>query len=390
MTPQSRDDLLSLPPDALRRILSEHFAERGQPPYRVGQVERWIFEALAPSIDDMSDLPRAEREALAEHFTLGEAQQQNVAVSADGTVKHVWRLTDGGLVESVLIPTERRLTLCVSSQVGCAMGCTFCATGWGGFDRQLTAGEIVAQYRASRRWAEAHDQGPITNIVYMGMGEPLANRQAVGRSLSILNQGYRVGARRITVSTVGLVPGILELAQRPEQFRLALSLHAPTSELRRELVPLEARHPLPEVMDALARFDAAGGKRITFEYTMIAGVNDALDLAEPLAELAQRVRAFVNLIPYNPIPHRSWSPSPPERIRGFAARLERRGVAVAVRETRGRDIDAACGQLRAHTLVRLERERRTAVSGSGSRSAPSGPRESRGTDGTTPCYTRSR
>lgn len=362
MPPDGRDDLLSLPPDVLRDALAGHFQARGQPLYRVGQVERWIFEALVPSLADMSDLPRAEREALAERFTLGEAEAERVAVSADGTVKHVWRLGDGELVESVLIPTERRLTLCLSSQAGCAMGCTFCATGWGGFDRQLTAGEIVAQYRASRRWAEARGLGPITNLVYMGMGEPLANREAVGRSLSILNGGYRIGARRITVSTVGLVPGILELAERPEQFRLALSLHAPTSELRRELVPLEARYPLPEVMAALERFDAAGGKRITFEYTMIADVNDALELAEPLAELAGRVRAFVNLIPYNPIPYRSWSPSPPERIRAFAARLERRGVAVAVRETRGRDIDAACGQLRAHTLVRLERDRRNVLS----------------------------
>jgi 23S rRNA (adenine2503-C2)-methyltransferase len=359
MSENSRDDLLSLPPDALRRVLSDYFRERGQPPYRVGQVERWIFDALAPSLGEMSDVPRGEREALSDRFALVEAEEASVAKSADGTVKHVWRLTDGELVESVLIPTERRLTLCISSQAGCAMGCTFCATGWGGFDRQLTAGEIVAQYRASRRWAEANEYGQITNIVYMGMGEPLANRQAVGRSLTILNRGYRIGARRITVSTVGLVPGILELAERPEQFRLALSLHAPTSELRRELIPLEARYPLPEVMDALARFDAAGGKRITFEYTMIGGVNDALELTGPLGDLAEKVGAFVNLIPFNPIPYQSWSPSDPARIRAFAARLERRGIAVAVRETRGRDIDAACGQLRAHTLVKLEAGRHT-------------------------------
>jgi 23S rRNA (adenine2503-C2)-methyltransferase len=235
------------------------------------------------------------------------------------------------------------------------MGCTFCATGWGGFDRQLSAGEIVAQYRAARRWAEAHELGPITNIVYMGMGEPLANRSAVHDSLTLLNQGYGVGARRITVSTVGVVPGILELATRPEQFRLALSLHAPVSDLRRELIPLEKRHPLPEVLEALRAFDEAGGKRITFEYTMIAGVNDDPSLIEPLADLAVPVRAFVNLIPFNPIPYQDWSPSPPERIQAFAAGLERRGVSVAVRETRGRDIDAACGQLRAHTLVQLEK-----------------------------------
>ena len=344
-------DLLSLPPDALRLVLLDHFQARGQPAYRAGQVERWVYEALAPSIEAMTDLPRAEREALAERFTLSEAAEATVARSQDGTVKHVWRLGDGELVESVLIPTEKRLTLCISSQAGCAMGCTFCATGWGGFRRQLSAGEIVAQYRASRRWAEAHELGPITNIVYMGMGEPLANRAAVHDSLTILNRGHQVGARRITVSTVGLVPGILELAERPEQFRLALSLHAPVSDLRMELIPLERRYPLPEVMDAIVRFNEAGGKRITFEYTMIAGVNDAPELIEPLADLARKVGAFVNLIPFNPIPYQDWHASPPARIRAFAAGLERRGVTAAVRESRGRDIDAACGQLRAHALA---------------------------------------
>ncbi len=348
-----RADLLSLPPEALRHVLADHFRARGQPSYRAGQVERWLFDSLAPSVEAMTDLPRAERDALAEAFDVTEPAEATVARSQDGTVKHVWRLPDGELVESVLIPTEKRLTLCISSQAGCAMGCTFCATGWGGFRRQLSAGEIVSQYRASRRWAEANDYGQITNIVYMGMGEPLANRAVVNASLTILNRGYGVGARRITVSTVGHVPGILELAERPEQFRLALSLHAPTSALRQELIPLERRYPLPEVLEALARFEEAGGKRITFEYTMIAGINDSLDLVAPLADLAGRVGAFVNLIPFNPIPYQDWRPSPRSRIRAFSQNLARRGVTVAVRESRGRDIDAACGQLRAHALVQL-------------------------------------
>jgi 23S rRNA (adenine2503-C2)-methyltransferase len=364
MPDAAHTDLLSLTPDALRAALGAHFEERGQPAYRAGQVERWVYERLARSIDEMTDLPRAEREALAARFEVCEPEVEKVAQSRDGTVKHLWRFRDGELVESVLIPTKHRLTLCISSQAGCAMGCTFCATGWGGFDRQLTAGEIASQYRGSRRWAEANGLGAISNVVYMGMGEPLANRGPVHASLTILNQGYGVGARRITVSTVGVVPGILELAQRPEQFRLALSLHAPSSDLRRELIPLEKRYPLPEVLAALRRFDDGGGKRITFEYTMIDGVNDGVDLIEPLADLAQEVRAFVNLIPFNPIPYQPWKPSPRDRIKTFADILERRGVSVAVRETRGRDIDAACGQLRGHTLVQLERARDGAPAGS--------------------------
>ncbi|MDX1494944.1 MAG: hypothetical protein R3253_12825, partial [Longimicrobiales bacterium] len=216
MADEAHIDLLSLTPDELRDTLSRHFEDRGQPGYRVEQVERWIYQELARTFQEMTVLPGGERDALARAFRIDEPEAATVQVSEDGTVKHLWRLGDGELVESVLIPAHRRLTLCISSQAGCAMGCTFCATGWGGFDRQLTAGEIVGQYRASRRWAAENDYGPISNIVYMGMGEPLSNRKAVHPSLTILNQGYDVGARRITVSTVGVVPGILELAERPE------------------------------------------------------------------------------------------------------------------------------------------------------------------------------
>jgi 23S rRNA (adenine2503-C2)-methyltransferase len=344
-------DLLGLAPTELRTRVGDFLRARREAAYRAEQVAGWVYGGEARSIDEMTNLSRQLRGALAGSFALREPELERVSRSADGTAKHLWKLPDGELVESVLIPAGDRLTLCISSQAGCAMGCTFCATGWAGFARQLTAGEIVAQFRASRRWAAAEGYPAISNVVFMGMGEPLSNRAAVMPALTILNQGYGVGARRITVSTVGVVPGILELARRPEQFRLAVSLHSPDSDLRRELIPLEQRHPLPELMDALKTFDAAGGKRITFEYTMIDGVNDDLALAARLAELASSLQAFVNLIPFNPIPFRDWRPSRPERIRAFERVLEDRGVSVAVREPRGRDIDAACGQLRARAVA---------------------------------------
>jgi 23S rRNA (adenine2503-C2)-methyltransferase len=350
----AKPDLLGMTPQELKTNLENHFAVRGQPSYRTKQVQDWIFDKLAVGFPAMTNLPEGERAALEDAFSLSEPKVETASRSSDGTVKHLWRLSDGELVESVLIPTEDRLTLCISSQAGCGMGCTFCATGFGGLRRNLTAGEISAQYRASQRWAQEEEYGRISNVVFMGMGEPLANRKALFPALTILNQGYGVGARRITVSTVGLVPGILELAERPEQFRLALSLHAPDSQLRSTLIPLEKRYSLTEVMGALAAFDAAGGKRITFEYTLIHGVNDYEHLAPQLAELAYSLQAFVNLIPFNPIPYQDWEPSPPERIRVFAKALEDRGVSVAVREPRGRDIDAACGQLRASAVKRGE------------------------------------
>ena len=348
--PNAKIDLIALPPDGLETALAQHFSVRGQPTYRVQQVRKWIFDECVPTIAGMTNLPASERVALEAEFSLVEPIPDTVSRSSDGTVKHLWKLDDGELVESVLIPTTDRLTLCISSQAGCAMGCTFCATGWAGFQRQLTAGEIVAQYRASRRWALEHDYGRISNIVYMGMGEPLSNRKALHPSLTILNQGYGIGARRITVSTVGVVPGILELASREEQFRLAVSLHAPESELRSQLIPLENRYSLGALMAALTRFDQAGGRRITFEYTMIRDINDAAHLAPRLADLAISVGAFVNLIPFNPIPYQNWKASRGERIEEFRSVLDSRGVSVAVRVPRGRDIDAACGQLRASRM----------------------------------------
>lgn len=342
-----KPDLAGLLPEDAEAALRAHFAARGQPPYRVGQVVRWLYEREAFSFDAMTDLPAAERAALAEAFTLCAPEAAKISKSTDGTAKHLWRLSDGELIESVLIPTKTRLTLCVSSQAGCAMACAFCATGWAGYRRQLTAGEIVAQFRGARRWARDEGYGEITNIVFMGMGEPLMNPKALFPALQVLNRGYQFGARRITVSTVGVVPGIVKMAEMPEQYRLAVSLHAPNHGLRQEIVPIEKKYPLPVLLDALRKFDEAGGKRITFEYVMIDGVTDEPHLAEELARLVGEFTAFVNLIPFNPIPGTDWQPSSRKRLDHFVEVLERHGISAFVRESRGRDIAAACGQLRA-------------------------------------------
>ncbi|MDE2676951.1 MAG: 23S rRNA (adenine(2503)-C(2))-methyltransferase RlmN [Gemmatimonadetes bacterium] len=345
--PAERPNLLGMTPAELGDAVGGHFRDRGQPAYRARQVARWVHASAARSIGEMTDLPLAERDALERSFRFDEPVLDTVSVSADGTAKHLWMLRGGEVVESVLIPAPGRLTLCISSQAGCALACRFCATGWSGFGRQLSAAEIAGQYRASARWAGERGMGNVSNVVFMGMGEPLANRGAVFPALTILNSGYGLGARRITVSTVGVIPGIEALTRRPEQFRLALSLHAPVPELRRELIPLEQRYPLDQLITALEAFNRGGGRRVTFEYTMIRGVNDDPALLPPLIDLATRVQAFVNLIPFNPIPYVDWRPSHRERVQAFRCGLDEAGVPVAVREPRGRDIDAACGQLRA-------------------------------------------
>jgi 23S rRNA (adenine2503-C2)-methyltransferase len=342
-----RPDLIGMLPEHAAPALQAHFEARGIAAYRVGQTLGRLYDHVALSVDELTELPVAERQALGEAFVWTAPGLARTQVSTDRTAKHLWRMADGELVESVLIPGRDRLTLCISSQAGCAMACTFCATGWSGYRRNLTAGEIVAQYRGARRWGEAEGYGSITNVVYMGMGEPLMNRRPVMDSLTILNGGYGVGARRITVSTVGIIPGIDELARRPEQYKLAISLHAPNHELRQRLIPVEKKYPLAELLDSLRRFEAQGGRRITFEYVMIDGVNDDPALADQLAPLAGEFHAHVNLIPFNPVPGTGWAPSPPSRLREFADRLEARGVNATVRTPRGQDIAAACGQLAA-------------------------------------------
>ncbi|MFW6089111.1 MAG: 23S rRNA (adenine(2503)-C(2))-methyltransferase RlmN [Gemmatimonadota bacterium] len=345
-----RSDLLGLLPGAARAAVGRAVERAGGPAYRVDQVLGWLYERRARSFDEMTNLPLGLRDELAGEFTLAPLEASFEARSRDGTIKHLWRLNDGVEVESVLIPTPGRVTLCLSSQAGCALACRFCATGDFGFRRQLAPAEIVAQYRDADRIAqEAYGQG-IGNIVYMGMGEPFANQDAVFASLEILNEGFGIGARRITVSTVGVVPGILALAERPESFRLAVSLHAPDHDTRLELVPIEKRWPIPELFAAVDAYQARKGRRVTFEYTLIAGINDSVNTARDLVALLGDRLVFVNLIPWNPIPGRDWTPSHGRVISAFLDVLQTAGVPSAVRTPRGRDIAAACGQLR------LERE----------------------------------
>lgn len=343
----AKENLLDLVPAEAERRLREFAAEAGQPAYRGGQVVRHLWMNPAPTFGAMTDLPVAFREALAERFTLPRLEVAARQKSSDGTEKFLFRLRDGEAVETVAIPEGDRLTLCISSQAGCALQCSFCATGAMGFSRNLDVSEIAGQVR-EMRLLDAPLR--VTNIVFMGMGEPLMNWKAVDPVLTVLNdpKGLGIGARHITISTVGVLPGIVALGKRPEQFRLAISIHAPTDDLRQRLMPINTRYPLASVIDAAKVFD----RRVTFEYVMLGGVNDQIEHALQLARLATECRAFVNLIPLHPGGALGFSPTPPEKIAAFAREMRKQGVEVAIRKSRGIDIAAACGQLRVERLGR--------------------------------------
>jgi len=343
----SRTNLLDLSLDTARVRLAEFFAKIGQPPYRVNQVVRRLWANPAPTFEAMTELPASLRVALDAEFELSRLTIAARQKSADGTEKFLFRLHDGEAIETVAIPEGDRVTLCISSQAGCALQCAFCATGAMGFSRNLSPGEIAGQVREMRL---LEPPIPVTNIVFMGMGEPLMNWKSVDVVLGILNDpaALGIGARHITISTVGVLPGIVALGERPEQFRLAISIHAPSDALRRELMPINTKYPLADVIEAAKVFD----RRVTFEYVMLGGVNDGVEHAIQLAELARECRAFVNLIPLHPGGSRGFTPTPGDRIRLFAKELRNRGVEVAVRKSRGIDIAAACGQLRVERLGR--------------------------------------
>jgi 23S rRNA (adenine2503-C2)-methyltransferase len=343
----ARVNLLDLEPAAAEQVLREFMAAAGEPAYRAGQVARRLWQRPARTFDDVTELPAVLRGRLDAAFAMPRLALAAHQRSVDGTQKFLFRLADGQAIETVAIPDGDRLTLCISSQAGCALACAFCATGAMGFQRNLLPHEIAGQVR---ELALLDEPLRATNIVFMGMGEPLMNWKAVSPTLTILNdpKGFGIGARHITVSTVGVLPGIVALGERPEQFRLALSIHAPDDALRGSLMPVNIKYPLAEVIEAAKAFD----RRTTFEYVMLGGVNDRPEHARALGRLARDCRAFVNLIPLHAGGTGGFTPTPADVIQRFARAVRAEGIEVAVRKSRGVDIAAACGQLRVERLGR--------------------------------------
>jgi len=343
----ARENLLDLTPQAAEERLRAFFEGVGQPGYRARQVVRHLWVAPVASFDQMTDLPKHLRDELGKQFEIPRLDVAARQKSADGTEKFLFRLRDNEAIETVAIPEGKRLTLCISSQAGCALQCAFCATGAMGFSRNLAVHEIAGQVREMRLLDPPIE---VTNVVFMGMGEPLMNWKSVESVLTILNDpaGLGIGARHITVSTVGVLPGIVALGQRKEQFRLAISIHAPSDDLRRDLMPINIKYPLSDVIQAAKQFD----RRVTFEYVMLGGVNDQEIHALQLAQLARECGAFVNLIPLHPGGARGFRPTPADDIARFARELRDQNVEVAIRKSRGMDIAAACGQLRVERMGR--------------------------------------
>ena len=364
-----------------RDELEAWFQTSGEPAYRVAQLLKWLYVQRATSWDAMTNLPKALREKLAAHFSLAALELVRKQGARDTTQKFLWRLQDQALIESVLIPANPALygevsdrhTLCVSTQVGCAYGCKFCASGLDGWKRNLAPEEIVGQVLAVEHWhaeqsradrresqataalpapqPETLDARLVDNLVIMGMGEPLANYDNLLTALRILNApwGGGIGARKITISTSGLAPQIRQLADEPEQFRLALSLHGATDAVREKIMPVNRKYPLRELTAALEYYQSKKGRMLTFEFILIAGVNDSLEQTKPLAALARQLHAKVNLIPYNQVEGLPWKRPDEATLEKFLATLTRQRVIATLRREKGGDIDAACGQLRLKT-----------------------------------------
>ena len=340
----------SILPDEWKPIL----VDRGLRAFRADQILQSLYRDCIRDWDGATTLPKDFRETLKEEFPITPCEVAAVSESSDGTKKLLVSFADGEAVETVLIPAASRFTQCISTQAGCAMGCAFCASGANGLSRSLAADEIVAQHMLARSFGE------VTNIVVMGMGEPFANYDETLRALRLINSGRgpNVGARHITLSTCGVVPGIERLAREGIQFELSVSLHAPNDELRSQLMPVNRRWPLDVLLSACAAYTAATKRIITFEYTVVAGVNDSRACAEELARQVRRVpMAKVNLIPLSPVAHRPDFRTPDEStMLMFLDVLMKRGVQTMLRRSRGKDADAACGQLRLRRAASAAKE----------------------------------
>ncbi len=334
--------------------LTAKLKEAGFPAFRAKQVWHWVYRQLAPTYDAMTNLPADLRAWLTANLPLATMPVIRDSATDDGeTHKLLYRTADGQFVETVLMLYPERATVCVSCQVGCAVGCAFCATGLGGLTRNLSTGEMVQQAVDAARRAREVGRA-LTNLVMMGMGEPLQNYAASIAFLKRLNdhEGFDFGARRMTVSTSGIVPRIDALAEEPLQLNLAVSLHAPNDELRSSLVPINKRYPVAELMAACDRYIAKTGRRVSFEYALMRGINDSDEIARELAELLRGRLCHVNIIPLNPVDVLPYERPDPAGIERFAETLRAAGIPATVRYSRGLEIDAACGQLRA----RQERE----------------------------------
>ncbi len=318
---------------------------KGFPRYRAAQVLTWIYQKNISEFREAKNLPAEMLKSLESHYALHALSLVETSESSNHeSSKYLFRTKEQQLIESVLISQQGRRTVCVSTQVGCKIGCVFCASGKGKFGRNLTPGEIVEQVA----WIQKKTGQPVTNIVFMGMGEPLDNFEATMKALKILQApwGFALGARRITVSTSGITPKILEFVKRSEgRVRLSVSLHSSDDKRRTELVPINKKYSLEELKKTLGQIHESLKRDITFEYTMIAGVNDTREEAEGVARIAKPLNAKVNIIPYNPIQEMEFKTPSPEKVAAFKNILETRGVRVIVRQTAGRDINAACGQL---------------------------------------------
>ena len=340
-----------------REEIARQFAEAGQPAFRAGQLLDWVYRKRVRSFEAMTNLPADLRAFLAGRFSLGTIETVRKLGSHDTTQKFLFRLSDGQLIETVLIPASPALygeasdrrTLCVSTQVGCAYGCKFCASGLDGWKRNLRAGEIVEQIL---RVEEASGE-TVNNLVFMGMGEPLANYDQLLRAIGIINAAWGVGlgARHITVSTSGLAPQIRQLADQPLQIRLAISLHGATDEVRARIMPVNRKYPLAVLMDACRYYHERKKQKLTFEYILIDGVNDTEEQARSLARWATGLEAKVNLIPYNTVEGLEWNRPPVGRQQAFQDILRSQGISATLRREKGHDIDAACGQLRRQTIA---------------------------------------